>query len=457
MNLLDEVPAVAEAQAAPTRTLLTVDDEPSVLSALRRLFRGGGYRILQAGSGAEALRMLGEERVDLVLSDMRMPEMDGTQLLEAVRLRDPSIMRVLLTGYSDIGSTIAAINRGEIHRYVAKPWDDQDLLLIVRDALARRDLERENLRLGDLAQQQNDELRELNRTLEARVASRTAEIEQINSMLEAAYEEVNQQFMLAVEMFTALLEARADRIAGHSRRVGQLTQRIAEKMGIMGTPQRNMYLAGLLHDVGKIGFPDAMFKKPAGAYTVQEQEFYRKHPLDGEAALMPLDKLQDVALMVRQHHERWDGRGFPDGLRGEDITLGARIISLASDFAGLVSGDLGQEPMEPIVAALTTKNLSGQRYDPKVIRAFEAVLADEAKEALDDVEIEVTELLSGMVLSRDLLSSRGAVLLTAGYTFNARVISQVTEFARREGLVLKLFIRTSSMRNRPAKPAARST
>jgi DNA-binding NtrC family response regulator len=154
----------SEVLAQPSETsrqavLLFVDDEPNILSSLRRLFRPLGYRILTAESGAAGLEILGKEEVDLVVSDMRMPSMDGAHFLEAVRQRWPGVTRILLTGYSDINSTVNAINRGEIYRYIAKPWDDHDITLIVREALERRRLENENQRLLDLTQSQNEALK----------------------------------------------------------------------------------------------------------------------------------------------------------------------------------------------------------------------------------------------------------------------------------------------------------
>ena len=143
----------------PKLTLLFVDDEASILSSLRRLFRQHGYNILIAESGAQGLEILEKEAVDLVVSDMRMPEMDGAKFLEQVRLHWPHVVRILLTGYADVTSTIDAINRGEIYRYIAKPWDDNDIVLTVRDALERKRLESENLRLLALTQRQNEELK----------------------------------------------------------------------------------------------------------------------------------------------------------------------------------------------------------------------------------------------------------------------------------------------------------
>ena len=441
-----ETVAPAPATVDPTvATLLMVDDEPSVLSALRRLFRAQGYRLLQATSGADGLALLREQKVDLVISDMRMPEMDGARFLEAVRAHDVGIVRILLTGYADIGSTIAAINRGEIHRYVAKPWDDQDILLLVQDALQRRELEQAHARLQALTQSQNEELKALNQHLEDRVRARTAELEQVNAMLGKAYEEVNENFLLAVTVFSGLMEMRQDGIAGHSRRVATLARRVSERMKLPERARDDVHLAAMLHDIGRIGFPDRMLGKPVSTYTPEELTRYRRHPIDGEAALMPLARLHGVARIVRQHHERHDGKGFPDGLAGEDICLGARIVAAASDYDGLLHGNLAEKRYSPDMAQQALRGGIDTRYDRRVVEALLAVLAEEEQGPDDAVELEVRELKPGMVLARDLLSARGAILLAAGYAFNARIIQQVSEFASREAMRLTLKIRRDSI------------
>jgi len=433
-------------------TLLMVDDEPSVLSALRRLFRSHGYRLLQATSGADGIALLRDNEVDLVISDMRMPEMDGARFLEAVRAHDPGIVRLLLTGYADISSTIAAINRGEIHRYVAKPWDDQDILLLVRDALTRRGLELNNARLQNLTQLQNEELKSLNQHLEDRVVARTAELEQVNAMLGKAYEEVNHNFMLAITVFSGLMEMRQDGIAGHSRRVAALARRMGERLNMSERDRQDVFLAALLHDIGKIGFPDRMLSKPVSTYGPDEAARYRRHSLDGEAALMPLAQLHGVARIVRQHHERVDGNGFPDGLRAEEISLGARVVAAASDYDGLVSGNLAERRHTPENAQQALRGGVDSRYDRAVVQALLAVLAEDEAQAVADVEVDAKDLQPGMVLARDLLSSRGAILLAVGYCFDARVIRQVSEFAARENTRLSLRIRRDSMMSTATVP-----
>ena len=427
-------------------TVLCVDDEPAVLNAMRRLFRPRGYRILQAASGTEGLAVLRENPVDLIISDMRMPNMDGAQFLEAARQHDPGIVRILLTGYADISATIAAINRGEIHRYIAKPWDDHDLLLVVQEALTRRDLEHQNTRLQALTQAQNDELKVLNHTLEARVAARTAELAQVNDMLTTAFEDLSGNFTLALTVFSGLMEMRQGGIAGHSRRVAALVKRVCARLPLDSGSQQDIYLAALLHDIGKIGFPDKMLGKPVSALGPEELSRYRRHPLDGEAALMPLARLHGAARMIRQHHERVDGHGFPDGLAGDEIVLGARIIAVVSDYDDLIHGGIAEQHYTPEMALRTLRGCVDSRYDRPVFEAFVEALAEVQTEPTLDVVVEVKALAPGMILAQDLLAPTGAILLAAGYVFDTHVIRRLSEFGARENLKFTLRILRESIK-----------
>ena len=432
---------MSEPAPAPPPTLLFVDDEPGILSSLKRLFRPHGFRILTAGSGAEGLQLLEHEAVDLIVSDMRMPEMDGAKFLEAVRARWPDIIRILLTGYADVGSTVAAINRGEIYRYIAKPWNDNDIVLIVGKALERAALERENRRLGELIQRQNEELRELNASLEDKVAQRTAELGQINAFLNLANEELKRNFMVSIKMFSGLIEMREGAVGGHSRRVAELARRLAVRCGLDANAQQDIFLAGLLHDIGKIGLPDALLARPLSRLSSEDQARYRRHALAGEAALMPLAELQQVARIVRSHHERHDGLGFPDGLSGVDIPFGARLLAAVNDYDALQCGVLADKRLSPAEAQASIVAGRGRRYDPEITDALVALLAETAPAPARERVVAAPDLQAGMVLAQDLLSPAGTLLLAADYVLDAKLVRQIQEFARREGALLQLQVR----------------
>ena len=425
-------------------TLLFVDDESSILSALRRLFRPRGYKILTAERGAAGLAILEQEPVDLVISDMRMPEMDGAQFLEQVRAKYPETMRILLTGYADVTSTINAINKGEIYRHISKPWDDNEIVLIVQKALEHKRLEGENRRLLALTTRQNDELRSLNAGLELRVKERTAEIEQVNTFLNLANEKLKQNFIVSIKVFSGLIELREGAVAGHARRVADLSRKIAVRMGLDSQAQQDVFVAGLLHDIGKIGFSDALLGKSVSKLANEDLVRYRKHALSGEAALMPLVELQGVAKIIRSHHERFDGQGFPDGLLGLAIPIGARIVSLANDYDGLQIGTLSERRFTADDAKAMLIQSRGKRYDAQVLDAFLEVIGAPREDLSRDRDREVLAdaLQPGMVSARDILSRDGTLLLAADYVLDATIVRQIQEYANREGIRMMVHVRT---------------
>jgi response regulator RpfG family c-di-GMP phosphodiesterase len=416
--------------------LLCVDDEPNILSALRRLLRPHGYQVTIASSGAEALAIMEEQAFDLVISDMRMPEMDGAQFLEQVKRRWPDTVRLLLTGYADVTSTVDAINKGEIYRYISKPWDDRELLLIVRQALERKALEREKVRLELLTARQNEELRDLNANLELKVMERTVE-------LRKAHDKVKTSFLTSIKVFANLIELRGSNLAGHSRRVADLARKIANRMELSPADGQDVFLAGLLHDIGKIGLPDHLLVKPVPQMTGEELGLYRKHPVKGEQSVMALEELRGAATIVRSHHERFDGQGYPDGLMGVAIPMGARILCVANDYDGLQIGSLSVRRYTQDDAKKLIAEGKGKRYDPQVIEAFLEIVGKPEVRDSGEIEVGVADLKPGMILSRDLLTRDGVLLLAADYILDANLIRQIRDYVASESIVMNIHVRSS--------------
>ncbi|CDG84320.1 HD domain-containing phosphohydrolase [Janthinobacterium agaricidamnosum] len=414
-------------------TVLCVDDEPNILSSLRRLFRARGYRVLTADSGAAGLAVLDSETVDLVISDMRMPEMDGARFLAEVRQRQPDVMRLLLTGYSDIQSILDAINRGEIYRYITKPWDDNDLLLTVRDALVRRGLEQDKQRLEALTRQQNDELKALNQTLEAKVEMRTLQLKRSHDEVQAVNVKLKMNFITTIKLFSGMIEMRGGNLCGHSRRVADLARKIAVEMALPAPEVQEIFIAALLLDIGKIGLTDELLAKPVTLMNGEELGLFRKHPLRAEQLLMALEDLRGAAAILRAQLERFDGAGFPAGLAGLAIPLGARILALAADYDNLQNGAMVKRPLRQEEAKALIYDSSGKRYDPAVVAAFRHLLDGDAAQEIDDVAALSGQLVPGMVLSRDLLSREGLMLLAAEHILDARLIQQVQDFESKSG------------------------
>jgi response regulator RpfG family c-di-GMP phosphodiesterase len=428
--------------SAPAWRILCVDDEPNILASLRRLFRKHGYEVFTAEGGGDGLRVLEQNGIDLVVSDMRMPSMDGAQFLGQVRERWPDTVRILLTGYADMASTVEAINKGEIYRYINKPWDDNDMLMVARHALERKELLREKQRLEALTQRQNEELKSLNAGLELKVEQRTAEIRQVNSFLEAANGRLKTSFLTSVKVFSNLLELRGSHLSGHSRRVADLARKMAVVMGLDARETQDIFLAGLLHDIGKIGFSDDLLSAPVNTLGGDNLGLYRKHAARGEQVLMAIEELRNAAKILRSHHERFDGQGFPDGLAGLAIPAGARILALANDYDALQIGMVMQRRVTQEDAKAAIVQGKGKRYDPQAVDAFVQVTGGVEKEVPVECVVTAAELKPGMVLTRDLITRDGVLLLASDYILDPGLIRQIQDYAASEGVALSVHIRS---------------
>lgn len=420
--------------ALPAWTVLAVDDEPNILAALRRLFRTTGWRVLTAGHADEALKLLATEPINAVLSDMHMPGMDGVQLLERVAQGWPDAARLLLTGQADLGSTIDAINRGRLHRYITKPWNDDELVLTLRQVAERQQLEADKHVLERLTQQQNDELKALNSSLEARVALRTEE-------LAAATDRLKRNYLTSIKSFTALIELRGSAQVGHARQVADLTRRIARAMTPDADTLHDLPIAALLHDIGHIGLSDAVLARPVSRLDSDELRRYRLHPILGEQALLASDDMQGVAPVIRAHHERWDGKGFPDGLRGAAIPLGARILAVADAFEDLRGGRIDGQALSLQGARHAVLAGRGTQFDPAVVDAFESLYSSAPpKPTAATLRLRTEELRAGHTLAQNFVSPEGVLLLSAGHELNDELIDRIRNFERKHGLALTLAV-----------------
>jgi response regulator RpfG family c-di-GMP phosphodiesterase len=415
-------------------TVLLVDDEANILSALRRLLRPAGYRILTAESGAEALELLETDPVDLVISDMRMPGMDGAAFLTRVRERWPQTLRILLTGYADMEATIAAINQGEIYRYVAKPWNDQDLKLLVSDALAMRRLEQENQRLVTLTAQQNEELKLLNADLERRVAERTQALTQALARADAAHKQLRETYLATVRVFTEVIESRSSVLAGHGRRVADVARGIGRLLRLDEAAMQELTLASLLHDLGKLSLPDSLLDKPFTQLNAQERTLVMRHPSLAENLLGGIAPLREVAKVIRHHHEHFDGTGYPDRLSGLNIPLAARILTVANDYDALQLGTLVGRVLSREDAMRFIVDNRSKRYDPSVVEAMVQVAARQPGEPQRPTLIVRTpQLRPGMRLARDLVHPDGYLLLARGIALDEAQIGQLKRIEQAEG------------------------
>ncbi|MDD1620914.1 MAG: response regulator [Methylococcaceae bacterium] len=377
--------------------LLFVDDEPNVLKALKRLFRGADYNVHLAENGPSGLEILGQQSIDLIISDMRMPQMDGAEFLTKAAERWPDTVRILLTGYADLESTIAAVNNGKIYSYCSKPWEDNELKILVNNALEQKRLREERQQLFEIIDRQNQELRELNASLEEKVEKRTEQLRKSLLVIEQANDALKKQYADSVKVFAKIIEMRPGIKSGHAKYIAEYAREVALRMNMSAAEIKDVVFAGLLLQIGKIGLPDTLLTQPLLAMNIQQKKRYLNHAQEGQNLLKGIEPLQNAALLILHQYEYFDGSGDPEGLVGKVIPLGARILAVIRDYITYLDGSITGTAMttDQVKSRLLSKKTS--HYDPEVVDIFLALLAEsESHDERPVIEISWTQLQAGM-------------------------------------------------------------
>lgn len=336
--------------------ILIVDDEAEITAIVSDLFEGQ-YDCTTAGSAEEALGLLAGREFELVVSDITMPGMSGLDMIPHIRRGSPNTVVVMISGMQTMESAIDALRLGAFD-YVMKPFDLRQVEAVVKRALEHQDL-------IVAKQRYEDQLEEL-------VEQRTAELDRALNSLEDAYRST-------LKALTAALETRDLETSGHSERVVTYSLRLGREYGLSGALTKSLEFGSLLHDIGKIGVPDLILRKPA-KLTPEEWVLMRQHPVHGQQILRGIEFLEGAARVVAQHHEKWDGSGYPLGLSGEDIDICARIFSVADAFDAITS-DRVYRKGKPYQAAADELNAwAGKQFDPKVVEAFHRVPREDWQE-----------------------------------------------------------------------------
>lgn len=425
------------AESLPSNAnLLLVDDEENILRSLQRVLRKEPYAVRTATSGEEALALLNDQKFDLVISDSRMPGMDGPTLLSEIKKKWPWCIRILLTGYADINSTIKAINDGQIYRYISKPWDDEELKLVIRQALAFQYSERRRLALEKLTRKQNKELQALNASLEDKVQARTEELKETADMLDVAYKELKYSYVTATEVFSTLINKRLPANRQPNAKVIALVKAYAEYHQLDEDLSRNLYMAAALYNLGKLSWSDELFKAPSDLLTKEQRLEYLKYPVNSEQLLMALEPLKETARIIRHHQEKWNGYGVPERLEGTEIPLGSRILRLAVDFIELQYGLILERRVSRDNALKLIKRYRERLYDPEIADRFLEVCIEVAPdvehEDPDIMALDTLRLKPGMVLARNLYAASGMLLLNEGKELTPMLIDKLVAFEKGE-------------------------
>lgn len=325
---------------SPPPQILIVDDELPIRSLLTQTLASRGYQCLKTNTTKRARDILDRQTVALVILDIKMPGESGIALLPHIKEQHPETMVIMATATNDVNTAVSCLKMGA-YDYLIKPFNLEELAMSVARALERRRLELEN--------------RDYQYNLEQKVEAQSAHI--------------RATVFNAVTALAYALEAKDEYTSGHSQRVARIAGDIAREMGLSPEQTEQVELAGHVHDIGKIGIREAVLNKHGGL-TEEEFDHVKRHPEIGERILAPIVDDQEILLIVRHHHEQYDGSGYPDGFAGRRIPLGARIMAAADSYDAMTSGRPYRQAMSAEAAAMAIENGRGTQFDPDVVTAF---------------------------------------------------------------------------------------
>lgn len=331
----------------PTAKILVVDDEEAIREVVSTLLEARGYECTVVSNGKQALEKFLGDSHDLVVSDIVMPEMDGLKLLDRVREKSREVPVIMVTALHDISTALDAVRRGA-YDYILKPFEKEQLYLSVKRALEHRRLLLENQRYQ----------RELERLVEERTYQ-----------LRNALQELENSYDYTLEALGGALDLKDAETEGHCQRVTAFTISIAKAMDVDSQQLRHIARGAFLHDIGKMAIPDSILRKP-GPLTEEEQTIMRQHCEIGYRMLQRIPFLKEAAQIVLAHQERYDGKGYPRGLKGEEIPLGARIFAVADTLDAMISDRPYRKALSLEAAKEEIRTHAGTQFDPKVVEVF---------------------------------------------------------------------------------------
>jgi response regulator RpfG family c-di-GMP phosphodiesterase len=410
--------------------ILVVDDEASSLALLQDELNDAGCKTVGFANPALALEEIRKRKFSVILADQRMPGMSGLELLAQARELQPAASRILITGVLQLNTVIEAINKGEVFRFVVKPWLREELLATAKNGIHRYDLICRNEHLQQATQSMNEQLIGLNRSLEQQVklvAQKNEELAELNVTLER---NLSHSIQICVHTMQTFYPA----LGNQARRVHQLCQSIAQILELNTEDMRTLKTSAWLYDIGLIGVPRQSIKhwqEDPDTLDTAEKALIEQHPILGQELAVFGGHLDKVGEIIRAHHERFDGTGYPDQLTEVNIPWLARLLSVAVAYA---SG-----PLSDAEAIEKVKEGSGTAFDPEAVRAFlraQAVAVIPKKER----QVMLADLRPGMVLAKGIYTYNGLLLVPEGRQLNATYIEKVLNHNRVQPIVQSLVV-----------------
>jgi response regulator RpfG family c-di-GMP phosphodiesterase len=455
--------------------ILIVDDEQNLLDSLKRQLRKD-FQIETALGPEEGLKAIPSQGpFAVIVSDLRMPVMDGIEFLYRAEKIAPESVRVILTGNADLQNAIQAVNKGNIYRFLTKPCSTKILTSVLNQGVEQyrlvtteKELQEKNKRLVELTGKQNEELKELNKDLEKKVLERTRELDEKNESLKKVNDELQRSVMDSVRLLSSLVGSLSPKLGMHMKNVADFSKKIAEALALEKDQVESIEIAAMIHDIGLIGVSQILWQKDEKEMKSSEFEGYCYHPVIASICLESVKSLEEVQQIVLHHHEHFDGGGYPAGLKGREIPLGSRIIGVAGDYcrvimnwsenqstfrqkAGIIIGKKAenfsfssvQEYMNRI-KELFLLSRSGTYYDPEIVDHFLTLQSlckyKDVGQERNMTPIHYKKLDVGMELAMELYTHDGRFVLRSGSVLNHSLLEGVKRLAEGKAIPESIYV-----------------
>lgn len=412
------------------KRVLILDDEEIVLVGLRDTLRRSGYEVVTADGALAGLEALKGGTFAVIMTDQQMPWMTGLDFLAQAKQIQPDASRILITAVLDLETVVEAINKGEIYRFIIKPWLREELLATVEAGIQRYELIHRNAELQRATAAMNEKLAELNRSLEeqmARVAQQNQELTNLNDALQMNLERSVRLCLHVMQTFYPSLGERAQRVHG-------ICEAMARSLGLSAEDRQNLEISAWLHDIGLVGVPREVIRRweqEPQSLNPAERALIEQHPVLGQELVQFVHHLETVGAIIRSHHERFDGTGYPDGLAGENIPWLSRLLGVVVKYAENKDASVDSQTMIELA--------SGSAFDPEAVRAFVQVLPMAIRPRRMR-EVLLSELRPGMVLAQDIYTANGLLLIPEGRELSAPAIQKVLNHDRIEPITQALAV-----------------
>ncbi len=433
----------ANETAAARAHVLFVDDEENILNSLRRLFhRLPEWECHFALGPKAAIRVLTEHNIAVIVSDHRMPEMSGAELLAIIRERRPNTVRMMLTGQANLHDVERVVNAGEVFRFILKPWRDAELIEAVRSAVRHFLLRQENEFLRRQTEQQNIELKNLNVSLESRVEERTEQLRDALHTAKSLNGRLEQSLRDSLMCLFSFVEQANPRMGAHCRRVADLARKMAAALGMADANRWEVETTALLHDVGKLGLPAYLSEKDLSLMRPEEEFVYRLHAHEGAERLRSIGSIAGICVAVAQHHERYNGSGFPDHLDRSQICDAAYVVGICDFYDNLVSQIYEDRVYHLQEARRTIEMTADKEFPQRIVSAMLSVLTDEERALIrrDAIKVSLQNLASNMRLARNLYTVSGTLLLAENGRLTRKAIARIRALTKVDRIAGDIFV-----------------